>query len=87
LYHRPVVNRLLSFGGPTDPRRPESVAPAADAVGGLRGETRRAMAKWTLTTVDDLTAAEELLDTLENAGFRERELLVLGNASFAVRWR
>jgi hypothetical protein len=42
---------------------------------------------WQMTTVADLTAAEELLDSLENHGFAERELMVLGNSSFAVRWR
>lgn len=42
---------------------------------------------WQLTSVDDLTAAEDLLDCLENQGYSERELVVLGNSSFAVRWR
>lgn len=42
---------------------------------------------WQLTTVDDLTAAEDLLDQLENQGYAERELVVLGNSSFAIRWR
>jgi|SRR6516165_7765549 hypothetical protein len=44
-------------------------------------------AEWQLTTVNDLTAAEELLDCLENQGVEERELVVLGNSCFAVRWR
>jgi hypothetical protein len=43
--------------------------------------------EWQLTTVNNLTAAEELLDCLENQGFAERELVVLGNSCFAVRWR
>jgi hypothetical protein len=42
---------------------------------------------WQLTAVDDLTHAEELLDCLENQGYTERELVVMGNSSFAVRWR
>lgn len=42
---------------------------------------------WQLTTVSALQHAEELLDMLENQGFAERELVVLGNSSFAVRWR
>ena len=42
---------------------------------------------WQLTSVDNLTHAEELLDSLENQGYAERELIVLGNASFAIRWR
>ncbi|MBA4067896.1 MAG: hypothetical protein C0501_30185 [Isosphaera sp.] len=44
-------------------------------------------ADWQLATVADLTAAEDLLDCLENQGYEERELVVLGNACFAVRWR
>ena len=42
---------------------------------------------WQLTAIDDLTHAEELLDCLENQGYAERELIVMGNSSFAVRWR
>src|SRR5262245_28890537 len=43
--------------------------------------------EWHLTTVDALCDAEELLDLLENQGHTERELVVLGNSCFAVRWR
>ncbi len=43
--------------------------------------------EWQLTTVSALCDAEELLDMLENQGYAERELVVLGNSSFAVRWR
>jgi|SRR5579883_1878 len=42
---------------------------------------------WQLTTVSALHHAEELMDVLENQGFVERELVVLGNSCFAVRWR
>ena len=42
---------------------------------------------WNLTTVTALNDAEELLDVLEMKGFAERELVVLGNSCFAVRWR
>ncbi|MBN9519885.1 hypothetical protein J0H58_15395 [bacterium] len=42
---------------------------------------------WQLTTVDNLSAAEDLLDCLEAHGYAERELVVLGNSTFAVRWR
>ncbi len=48
--------------------------------------TRRAT-DWQLTCVDDLNAAEDLLDCLEAHGYAERELVVTGNATFAVRWR
>jgi hypothetical protein len=42
---------------------------------------------WKLATVDDLTDAEDLLDNLEACGHADRELVILGNSSFAVRWR
>jgi hypothetical protein len=53
-------------------RNPDPTEPSAD---------------WQLTTVSSLLDAEELLDTLENQGVAERELVVLGNSTFAVRWR
>ena len=42
---------------------------------------------WQLAAVSDLGAAEDLLDCLEAHGYAERELVVTGNATFAVRWR
>ncbi|HEX4608833.1 MAG TPA: hypothetical protein VH092_11570 [Urbifossiella sp.] len=59
--------------------------PAAETVASGPRTTNRT--DWQLTTVDNLTAAEDLLDCLEAHGFGERELVVLGNSSFAVRWR
>lgn len=44
-------------------------------------------ADWQMSTVEDLSAAEDLLDCLEAHGFSHRELVVLGNSTFAVRWR
>ncbi len=43
--------------------------------------------EWHVTTVTSLSDAEDMLDCLESNGFAERELVVLGNQSFAVRWR
>lgn len=42
---------------------------------------------WRSIIVSDLSAAEELLDWAELEGYQERELIVLGNATFLVRWR
>jgi hypothetical protein len=42
---------------------------------------------WKLATLDSLSDAEDLLDSLEANGVEHRELIILGNASFAVRWR
>ncbi len=50
------------------------------SVGGTRTD-------WHLTTVSALCDAEDLLDSLEMQGYEERELVVLGNSCFAVRWR
>ncbi len=54
------------------------------ATGGHRSSKVR---DWQLTSVNNLTDATDLLDCLENQGIAERELIVLGNSSFAVRWR
>jgi hypothetical protein len=59
--------------------------PAADTVA-TGGRTAKAT-DWQLTTVDDLSAAEDLLDCLEAHGYEERELVVTGNSTFAIRWR
>jgi hypothetical protein len=42
---------------------------------------------WHSATVTELHEAEELLDWAECAGFEERELLVLNDSTFLVRWR
>jgi|SRR4051794_828730 len=59
--------------------------PAADTVAGPARAPKST--DWQLATVDDLTAAEDLLDCLEAHGYEERELVVTGNSTFAVRWR
>ena len=51
------------------------------------GDPAPAPGEWQLAAVGDLTAAEDLLDRLEAAGFAERELTVAGPARFIVRWR
>jgi hypothetical protein len=60
--------------------------PAADTMSGSQPQ-QQARTEWQLTTVTDLTDAEDLLDCLEAQGFKERELVVLGNSCFAIRWR
>ena len=60
--------------------------PAAETAvgGGVKAQTRT---EWQMTAVTSLSDAEELLDCLENQGIAERELVVLGESAFAVRWR
>lgn len=64
----------------------DAVASAETLSGGCH-HPASARTDWQLTTVSALNDAEDLLDTLENQGFAERELVVLGNSCFAVRWR
>lgn len=61
--------------------------PAADTIATGRHLRTATRTDWNLTTVTALSDAEELLDVLECQGFAERELVVLGNACFTVRWR
>ena len=43
-------------------------------------------ARWCKVSLTSLTAVEELLDWLENAGYGERRVSVVGD-TFVVRWR
>lgn len=61
--------------------------PATETLASGRHLTPATRTDWQLTTVSALSDAEELLDMLECQGFAERELVVLGNSCFAVRWR
>ena len=61
--------------------------PAAETMSGNQNTTPPSKTEWQLVTVSALSEAQDLLDALENQGVAERELIVLGNASFAVRWR
>jgi hypothetical protein len=75
-------------------------APAADGTGPVLarphdepsgGSVERAALPdptvWRSAVVSELLTAEELLDRAEEQGYRERELVVLGNSTFLVRWR
>jgi hypothetical protein len=42
---------------------------------------------WQSATVSDLSAAEALLNHAEAEGYQERELVILDNSTFLVRWR
>jgi hypothetical protein len=61
--------------------------PAAETLASGRHIVPATRTDWQLTTVSALHDAEELLDVLEFQGVAERELVVLGNSCFAVRWR
>ena len=59
--------------------------PASDTLAGHHNATPAPAGDWQLRTVSGLRDAEELLDCLEDQGYVERELVILGKASFAVR--
>ena len=62
--------------------------PAADTLTGNNNNTAGSLrTEWHMRTVSGLEEAQELLDRLEVQGFTERELIVLGNSAFVVRWR
>lgn len=56
-------------------------------LGGTPPQAAARTGNWQLTTVNDLHDAEDLLDYLEANGAGDRELVVLGESCFAVRWR
>lgn len=62
-------------------------AAAETLPGGARRPAGAGAGVWSLATMHDLTDAEDLLDYLEAHGVADRELVVLGNSAFAVRWR
>jgi hypothetical protein len=64
-----------------------NAAESAETIASGRHVVPATRTDWHLTTVSALSDAEELLDVLECQGFAERELVVLGNSCFAVRWR
>jgi hypothetical protein len=61
--------------------------PASETMTSHRSSSSTIASDWHLTSVNNLTAAEEMLDCLEGRGVVDRELIILGNASFAIRWR
>jgi hypothetical protein len=61
--------------------------PSIDTLVIKKGAGSCVQTDWNLTTVTALRDAEEMLDYLEMRGYSERELLILGNSCFAVRWR
>ncbi|HJZ56853.1 MAG TPA: hypothetical protein VKE74_17930 [Gemmataceae bacterium] len=61
--------------------------PASDTLPCTGERAQPSGTEWQVTTVASLSAAEQLLDCLEAQGYAEREMVILGNSSFAIRWR
>ena len=74
----PVMAEDTTLVGLTDP--------AAETLSGDT-KTPAPQREWHFTTVTALREAEELLDCLEVQGYQERELVLVGEACFAVKWR
>jgi hypothetical protein len=60
---------------------------ASDTLAARHAATPAPAGDWQLRTLGSLSEAEILLDCLEARGVAERELVILGQSSFAVRWR
>jgi len=69
---------------PVECDKPAATAEHVEIVGGINPPKSP---EWHLTIVSTLNAAQDLLDSLEAQGVVEREFVVLGDSSFAVRWK
>jgi hypothetical protein len=67
--------------------KPDLSDPTVETLVGNSGPAESVHGDWHVTQVDTLRDAEDFLDALEAQGVEYRELLILGNATFAVRWR
>jgi hypothetical protein len=61
--------------------------PGAETLTGHNTSRYRTENDWQIATLTKLSDAEDLLDYLEAQGYSSREFIVMGNSSFAVRWR
>ncbi|HEY2785987.1 MAG TPA: hypothetical protein VGJ05_13535 [Fimbriiglobus sp.] len=64
--------------------------PSTDTLSSVGTETvlpERHAGEWRVTTMNSLAAVESFMDYLENNQVTEREMHVLANNSFAVRWK
>lgn len=68
------------------PFAPRKVDPSADTMAG-EAETVFADDGWTVITLTSLSEVEDLLDCLEAQKFAQREVRVMGNSRFRVRWK
>lgn len=71
-----------------DPFLPGVTDPSADTLHGeATVQTVFLDSAWKTQTVNSLSRATDLLDSLEAHGVRERELVTLADSRFLVRWR
>jgi hypothetical protein len=67
--------------------KPDLSDPTVETLVGNSGPADPVRSDWHVATVDSLRDAEDYLDALEAQGVEHRELVILGNSTFAVRWR
>ncbi|HSQ54460.1 MAG TPA: hypothetical protein VLM40_01845 [Gemmata sp.] len=60
--------------------------PSVETLVGTSGPPNPLAGDWHVATVETLRDAEDFLDALEAQGVEQRELLILGNSTFAIRW-
>jgi hypothetical protein len=65
---------------------PDLADPAADTMAGGRSEATLA-GDWHEVTLNKLSDVENLLDSLEAQSVAHREMSIVGNDKFLVRWR
>ena len=74
--------------GRVDPFMPGVADPSSDTLHDeATVQTVFVEPSWQSATVNSLTRATDLLDSLEAHGVREREVVTLADERFVVRWR
>jgi hypothetical protein len=78
-----TLERVFTLTGGARRSLPHTVAPRVERATPFSA----ARPKWHSATLDALAEARDLLDRLENTGRTIRELRILDDARFEVRWR
>lgn len=85
-----VTRQDVLLPATVNPFAPSVADPTADTVGGNEAMVQTVLAPqhdWQVATLSNLSQVEDLLDSLENHGVTTREVVVLTDNCFAVRWK
>ncbi len=86
-----VVSRLDTLHPATvNPFAPSIADPSSDTISGDQSMVQTVLAPahdWQVATFANLSQVEDLLDSLESHGIHSREVIVLTDHCFAVRWK
>ncbi len=80
-----MPNCPTDSSGHVDFNRPPETAMQPDQA--AQETVRIAIEEWQTATLHSLAEVEDLLDTLQSQGFDKREVSVVNNTTFAVRWK